>query len=213
MAPVLQTDKPTIRRVIHGNRRWFGLAALLFFASAVVMYGMPQNASQLSDAVLNAQMEGLHRLVDLIMGLPPVAAALFVFVNNMVSMVQMLVLGFIAGLSPVLTLCLNGMLVGAVSAMTDLEGPALLRVLTVSILPHGVFELAAFFISGGLGLKLGYHCTFAPLPGRTRKESFKAIWREVWTLLPLVTLLVLVAGFVEVFVTGHLVERLVSMSM
>lgn len=206
------SNPPTVRQVLWSTRRWFALAAALFFVSAVVMHFTPRTGHRLSDAILDTQMEGLERLIDIIMGLPPVAAALLVFVNNLISMVQMMVLGFIAGLSPILTLCLNGMLVGVVTAMPGLQGAELLRMVAVTLLPHGIFELAAFFLSGGIGLKFGFHVILAPLPGCTRMQSFKTIWREIWTVMPLLTLLVLIAAFVEIFVTGQLVNRFISPS-
>lgn len=201
------TARLTVRRVIRDNIAWLIFAAALFFISSVVVYRMPENASELTDAVINAKIGGLETLVDWILQMPPVAAALFVFLNNLVSMVQMLVLGFAAGLSPILTLCLNGGLVGAMAAMAVREGLPLLQLLVVTIVPHGVFELSAFFLCGGLGLKSGYRCTVSPLPGSTRKESFKYIWKEALTVLPLVVVLLFVAAFVEIFVTGYLVER------
>ncbi|MCJ8502866.1 stage II sporulation protein M [Desulfatitalea alkaliphila] len=208
----LPPEPPTLMQVLRANSRWFALAAALFFVSAVVMHLTPRTGHRLSDAILDTQMEGLERLIDIIMGLPPVAAALLVFVNNLISMVQMMLLGFIAALSPILTLCLNGMLVGVVTAMPGLQGADLLRMVAVTLLPHGIFELAAFFLSGGIGLKFGFHVTLAPLPGCTRKQSFKIIWREIWIVMPLLTLLVLIAAFVEIFVTGQLANRFISPS-
>lgn len=195
----------TAWRVIRDNSTWLITAAALFLISGVIVYRLPENASELLDAVINAQMAGLEKLIGWILGLPPFAAALVVFLNNLVAVLQMLVLGFAAGLSPLATLCLNGGMVGAVAAMVGREGVPVLQVLAVSILPHGVFELSAFFLCGGLGLKFGYHCTVAPLPGRTRKESFKHIWKEALAILPLVAALLLVAAFVEIYITGQLV--------
>ncbi len=192
------------KQVIIDNRIWLILAASLFLVSSVVVYTVG-----LTQAVIPPEVfGGLDTLIDRIMGMPPFAAALFVFVNNLFSMVQMLVLGFAAGLSPILTLALNGGLVGALVAMTADEGLPVFRLVAVTILPHGLFELAAFFLCGGLGLKFGYHCTVSPLPGRTRMESFKYIWKEAVTILPLVVLLLLVAAFIEIYVTSYLAVRM-----
>lgn len=195
-----------VKRVIIDNRIWLMLAAILFLVSSVAVYTVG-----LTQAVIPPEaFSGLDKLVERIMGMPPFAAALFVFANNLISMVQMLVLGFAAGLSPILTLALNGGLVGALVAMTADEGQGLpvIRLVAVTILPHGIFELSAFFLCGGLGLKFGYHCTVSPLSGRTRMQSFKYIWKEAWTILPLVTLLLFVAAFVEIYITSYLAGRM-----
>jgi stage II sporulation protein M len=194
----------SVKRVIIDNRIWLMLAAILFLVSSGAVYTVG-----LSQAVIPPEaFSGLEKLVDRIMGMPPFAAALFVFVNNLISMVQMLVLGFAAGLSPILTLALNGGLVGALVAMTADEGLPVFRLVAVTILPHGIFELSAFFLCGGLGLKFGYHCTVSPLPGRTRMQSFKYIWKEAATILPLVVLLLFVAAFVEIYITSYLAGRM-----
>jgi stage II sporulation protein M len=194
----------SVKSVIIDNRIWLILAAILFLVSSVVVY-----ASGLTQAVIPPEaFSGLDKLVERIMGMPPFAAALFVFVNNLISMVQMLVLGFAAGLSPILTLTLNGGLVGALLSMTAGEGLPVLRLVAVAILPHGLIELSAFFLCGGLGLKFGYHCTVSPLAGRTRMQSFKYIWKEAATILPLVLLLLFVAAFIEIYITSYLAGRM-----
>ena len=124
-------------------------------------------------------------------------------------MAQMLLLGVIAGISPLFTLGLNGAMVGIILALTAGEGLPLHQVILFGIMPHGVFELFAFFLCGAMGLKFGYHCVASPLPGKTRMESFRYIWKEVISVLPLIVILLLAAAFIEMLVTPKLLEVII----
>lgn len=189
--------------VLYKNRFWTAAALALFLASGAAMFIMPP---AVSGGIIGGSMEAMERLAEGIMSLPPLGAALFVFLNNFVVMLQMVVLGAVAGISPMITLGINGALVGTMAAMTA-RGDLTILFLVVGTLPHGIFELPAFLICGGMGLKLGYHCTLSPLPGYSRFGSFRLIWREIFVLLPLVAALLLVAAFVELFVTLPLAGR------
>ncbi len=153
----------------------------------------------------DSQFDALMSLFEFILDAPPVISALLVFMNNIISMAQMLLLGVIAGISPLITLGLNGALVGVVFSLTIDQGIPLLPMIVLGILPHGVFELFAFFLCGALGLKLGYHCIASPLPGLTRMQSFRYIWKETISVLPLIVLLLFAAAFIEIMITPHLI--------
>ncbi len=116
----------------------------------------------------------------------------------------MLLLGAVAGITPLLTLVLNGAIIGVIAFQAAEAGIPLLPLLILGIAPHGIFELFAFFLCGALGLKFGYHSVASPLPGKTRLESFKYIWKEAISVLPLVTILLMVAALVEIMVTPRL---------
>jgi stage II sporulation protein M len=63
-----------------------------------------------------------------------------------------MILGIFFGVFPIITIIINGYILGYVAlATTNAESFFSLW----RILPHGIFELPAVFISLGLGLKLG----------------------------------------------------------
>lgn len=76
----------------------------------------------------------------------------FIFLNNLKSSFLGLVLGVFLGILPIIFTVFNGYLLGFV-ALIAVESGGFLTLWR--ILPHGVFELPAVFISLGLGLKLG----------------------------------------------------------
>ena len=76
----------------------------------------------------------------------------FIFLNNLQGSFFGMVYGIIFGIFPVIAAVANGYLLGFVaSEAVNTAGVFVLW----RLLPHGIFELPALFISLGLGLKLG----------------------------------------------------------
>jgi uncharacterized membrane protein SpoIIM required for sporulation len=76
----------------------------------------------------------------------------FIFLNNIKSAFFGMIFGVFFGIFPVIVTLVNGYFLGYVSSIAVKEGGA---ISLLSLLPHGIFELTAIFISLGLGLKLG----------------------------------------------------------
>lgn len=78
----------------------------------------------------------------------------FIFINNLKASFFALFFGIVLGIFPLVVIMFNGFLVGFVAkisvANSDFGLWSLWR-----LLPHGIFELLAVFVSAGLGLKLG----------------------------------------------------------
>ncbi len=184
------------------------MAAVIFMASAVVFYFMPVSSQPAAEGAVDGQLDQLEDLFSMILGTTPMISVLLVFMNNFLSMAQMLLLGFLAGISPLVTLGLNGALIGIVLALSAGESAALLPLIFLGLLPHGIFELFAFFLCGAIGLKFGFHCIASPLPGKTRSESFRYIWKEAISVLPLVVLLLIIAALIEILITPRLLETI-----
>ncbi|HPU01055.1 MAG: stage II sporulation protein M [Firmicutes bacterium] len=195
------------KEVLSGNRNWLILAAAIFLAGSLVAY-FAAGAAESVPPGLERELEGLGQLLMLFQDNPPLITALMLLLKNFMAMVQMLFLGAFFGLAPLATLFINGSLLGILAASSREMGMSIPAVMALGILPHGIFELFAFFLCGALGLKLGYHCIAAPLPGMTRLESFKYIWKEIVSVMPLVTALLVLAAFIESFVTPHLLDNL-----
>lgn len=183
------------------------MAAAIFIIFALVFFFSATPSDPEGVEVLNGQLAQFQEMVTFILDNNPLISALLIFMNNYLSMAQMLILGVVAGISPLVTLGLNGALVGMLLAISAANDPLLLlKIILFGILPHGIFELFAFFLCAAMGLKFGYHCIASPLPKKTRLESFRFIWKEVISVLPLVVLLLLVAAFIEIMITPLLLE-------
>ena len=128
---------------------------------------------------------------------------LILFMNNLMSTMYVIFLGLIIGIPSMLSALANGSVLGLLSYQLSQQGISPLPYFAAGILPHGIFELPAFFISVALGLKLGYHIVF-PLSGRSRMDSLRTIFGEIRTSLPFIVILLAVAAVIEIFVTPHL---------
>ncbi len=196
------------KQVIRDNRSWLVLATAIFMICAVAFYLGTAYSEPVDDQALDNQLGMLQELFAFLIEAKPLVSALLIFMNNFLSMAQMLVLGVLAGISPLFTLGINGALVGVLLSLSVQEGMPLLPLIVLGIMPHGIFELFAFFLCGAIGLKFGYHCVASPLPGINRVESFRYIWKEAISILPLVVTLLIFSAFVEMLITPRLFQLL-----
>ena len=105
--------------------------------------------------------------------------------------------GILAGIGTVLLLVVNGVSIGAVVALFHNVGAAPL--IWEFVAPHGVIELTAICIAGAAGLIVG---SALVAPGRlTRSAALVQRAREGVSLLAGTTLLLVLAGLVEGFVS------------
>lgn len=75
------------------------------------------------------------------------------FFNNLRASFIMMVIGWIPLLFlPLLTLGINGLIIGIALKMTSLTGINPLKMLVLGIVPHGIFEIPALLISFLLGV-------------------------------------------------------------
>jgi stage II sporulation protein M len=102
---------------------------------------------------LNAQIFGrIEQLLLRTEGMSQTQLTGFIFVNNLQSSLFSIIFGIFFGAFPVFSAIINGYLLGFVGALSAKTGGIWIL---WRVLPHGIFELPAIFISLGLGLKFG----------------------------------------------------------
>jgi len=111
----------------------------------------------------------------------------FIFFNNLEVSFLGFILGIFLGIFSFFMACSNGLILGYVLGKSwEITGSTNFW----KILPHGVFELPAIFISLGMGIKLGIS-VFS-------KNKFKEEFKESFiTFLFIVIPLLLIAGIIE----------------
>ncbi|MEK6918278.1 MAG: stage II sporulation protein M [Nanoarchaeota archaeon] len=114
----------------------------------------------------------------------------FIFFNNIQSSFFGLAFGIFFGLFPLISILLNGYILGFVAAISvKVSGIGILW----KILPHGIFELPAVFISLGLGIKLGSYLFI-----HGKKSSFKEwLINSLRIFLLIVFPLLVIAAIIE----------------
>lgn len=122
----------------------------------------------------------------------------FIFFNNLKSSFLGMVLGLLLGIFPMISVITNGYVLGFVGSLSvKTNGFFVLW----RLLPHGIFELPAIFISLGMGLKLG-----AFIFQKNKIESFREyLWNSLRVFLFVVIPLLVVAAIIEgslIFIFG-----------
>jgi len=135
--------------------------------------------------------------------------AMSIFQQNAIATLAALFGGLIFGITSVLIVFVNGFLIGYViiSIFFFSEGNLAERflVLAMGLIPHGILELPAFIIAAAMGLRLGLEWVSRDAKGK-RWKVVRGNLIKALGLLPLILLILLIAGFVEVFVSGRLIS-------
>ena len=114
----------------------------------------------------------------------------FIFFNNLQSCFFGFLFGFFLGIFPIVIAILNGYVLGFVGKLAVEKGG--ISVLW-SLLPHGIFELPAIFISLGIGLKFGTFI-FQKEIGKSFKDYF---FNGLKVFILVVILLLIIAAIIE----------------
>jgi uncharacterized membrane protein SpoIIM required for sporulation/uncharacterized RDD family membrane protein YckC len=132
----------------------------------------------------------------------PFVMAIMIILNNIKVWILLYGEGPLIIASPSIT-AVNGIILGSVGNLLIKEGRAL--DLISGILPHGVMELTAILIASSIGIKMGLSLIF---PGsKSRYESLKTVAMRYSDLMVFSTILLLIAGFVEAFITPIIMKE------
>ncbi|WP_435074793.1 stage II sporulation protein M [Halorubrum sp. HHNYT27] len=128
--------------------------------------------------------------------IPPVAALTF-FGNNWTVAIATSFAGVALVIPALSSIAFNGFALGAVAALEEN-----LVALAAFVVPHGLLEIPALFVSGALGVHLGI-VSWRTLRGRrSRAEFADALENAFWVLVG-VGLLIAVAAVIEGFVSPY----------
>ena len=182
------------------NISWLTLASVFFLGSVFLTYFTLSKEPELFAMLEQAMLPLLKELSEQVFGGHPLQGAVILFIHNLTTSLQVILFGVFLGIPALVASVANGAILGALAFQLGQQGVAPLPLLLAGILPHGILELPAFFLSIAFGLKLGYHIVF-PLPEHTRLESLGKIFREIGNALPLIIVLLALAALLEVFIT------------
>lgn len=160
------------------------IGIFLFFAFVGFIFPVPEQ-------ILRQLIEFIRELISQTEGMGHFELIRFIFFNNIQSSFFGMAFGALLGIFPVIATVTNGYLLGFVASLSvQTEGVFVLW----RLLPHGIFELPAIFISLGLGLKLG---TFAIQKDRFKflKENFiESMKVFILVVVPLLILAAIIEG-------------------
>jgi len=136
--------------------------------------------------------ELLKGLIAKTIGLNAPEMIFFILQNNLQSALLSVFLGIFLGIFPLFSSVTNGVVLGYVMGRS-LEVSSIL--VWWRLLPHGIFELPAIFISFGLGIKLGFSIL---LPKKIRIKEFKRrFYNSFNVFLMIIIPLLIIAAIIE----------------
>lgn len=174
-------------------RRWLAVSALLFVVGLIVGIFPPDNLRNL----FAGQVSGLKDIANLY---APFSFSTFLFIlfKNALSLLVSFILSPLLDIIPLVSLFANGWLLGFVAVLaTEKKG---FLFLLLGILPHGIFELPAFFIGEAAALNLGAAVLVAIFKREKRPELAQNLRLNTLRLLIALALLV-PAAVIETYVT------------
>ncbi len=134
-------------KFIKESQNFIYVAVLIFFTFFLIGFLLP-----MPDFLYQQIVKFIEQLLQQTEGMSYSQLTSFIFFNNLHSSFFAMILGVFFGIFPMFVMVMNGYLVGVVSGLSvNAAGVFSLW----KLLPHGIFELPAVFISAGLGLKIG----------------------------------------------------------
>ena len=174
--------------------KWWLLTAISLFVIGL-MFGLVTYNS--SPASLTEETASLNQLIDMLMTLPKPLLVVAIFLKNLLAVLFSIILSPMFLLVPVLTLLLNGWVIGLVSMAAIQEQSAVF--LLAGLLPHGIFELAALFTAEAVAFSFGTAVILSLLKGQGSNLGINL--RQNLKFLTPVIVLLLVAAIIETYLT------------
>jgi len=133
-------------------RPYFIFSLILFFA-AMVVGATPGGATEL----IRDQVRAMAELAQQTEAADNPRLALFwlIFRKNLLACVMTMYLGIGAAIFPLVTMVLNGMVIGFLFSSMAEQGEQVWLLALKGIVPHGIVELPALFLAAGFGMMLG----------------------------------------------------------
>jgi stage II sporulation protein M len=181
---------------------WYAVATVLIFAGSIAA-GVAVTAE---NPGAGEQMLELFRdaiLGEILDDTPPVLSVKL-FLNNLQACTVMFLGGATFGLLTAFIIVANGVVIGSVVEFVRQQQGVL--TIAAALIPHGIFEISAFVISGTLGFLLARNLWQEWKGAGDAAASALALGRIfLLVVLPLVA----VAAFTEAFITPEII-RLVA---
>ncbi|MCL5730082.1 MAG: stage II sporulation protein M [Candidatus Pacearchaeota archaeon] len=178
-------------KYIKESRGFIFAAIALFFVFALAGFFLP------SPNYISQEIEGyISQLISQTSGMSGPQLVSFILLNNIKSSFFGLALGIFLGIFPAILAIFNGYLLGFVAVDSVKSNGALIL---LRLLPHGIFELPAVFVSLGMGMKLGV-MMFSRKKEHAGKNVINALRVFVFVVIPLLIIAAIIEGSLIVLI-------------
>jgi stage II sporulation protein M len=170
---------------IKESKKFIWAVVIIFFVSVIIgfLFQPP--------IVTNAILDYIKNILTKTEGMSSSKMIGFIFTNNLQSGFMGILYGFFLGIFPVLATFVNGYVVGYVSSYA-ISSSGVGSLLT--LLPHGIFELPAIFISFGMGIKFGTFIFYKKKIEHFGKFFMNSLRVFVFVVIPLLIIAAIIEG-------------------
>lgn len=176
---------------------WFLGVSVLFAVCLTAGLRLPA-----PDNLVESTLGDFSTLFEMLADLPPILMALFIMVNNAITLLFSFGFAPLLGLVPIFVVGFNGWLIGVVVAgIIQTQG---VGYVVRGLLPHGIIEVPAFLFAEAVALSFAVTLLTCLFKAEKRPQLFPSFVRHV-KMLGIATALLVPAAFIEVFVTTRLI--------
>jgi len=174
---------------------------LLFFFGIILGYIAPLVMPSMAREMYESVRESIRRVLPDGEMKPSISLVMLIFLNNLRVAILSIILGPTIVI-PSLIIMINGFVLGLVASLAIGTGADIITVI-LAILPHGIFELPALIYSAVVGTELGIWIIekFFFKKGRSVEEVLIGLLFSI----TIIVVLLLIAAFIETFVTPVIV--------
>lgn len=127
-----------------------------------------------------------------------------ILLKNLTLIIILILGGFIFGFPTFLNIFSNGYMFGVIFAVYSKTFK--INQFLLLTLPHGIFEIPAIIIAGAAEFKIPYEKIIRYLAGKKERILTKDVIKEYLTLALISIILIVIAAFVEAYVTPKIAE-------
>ncbi|OGN88032.1 MAG: hypothetical protein A2158_03090 [Chloroflexi bacterium RBG_13_46_14] len=182
-------------------RKWLFISAILFIFGLLLGLIIPTEGA----GFFLAEAAALDEMAGIIAPLPQIAVFVFILLKNISVIVLSFILSPLLCIFPVITLVINGGVIGLVSAIIMEEES--LPFLLAGLLPHGILELPALIMGEAVALSFGIAVLQGTF-GKDRRDIIMSNLKNNLKYLAISAGLFLAAAIIETFVTPVILDHI-----
>jgi stage II sporulation protein M len=185
------------------RRDWYYIVGIagLFLGAIYIGHLLRNTHSQFLEHLGNEYFRKLKELARVMHGQPIWNEIGVIWINNMLASALAFAIGIFLPLFPLLPLVGNGLMIGYFQNFLEHQHGINLYRFYLALLPHGIFELSAFFVAVMLGVRFGlvpYRLIWQRHMTQQRKPLFRIFLDEARCYWGLITVMLFVAAVIEV---------------
>jgi stage II sporulation protein M len=182
-------------------RKWLFISTGLFIFGLLLGFLVPTEGTGL----FLEEAAALDEIAGIIAPLPQIAVFVFILLKNISVIVLSFVMSPLLCIVPIVTLVVNGGVIGLVSAVI-IEEESLPFLLT-GLLPHGILELPALIMGEAVALSFGI-AVLRGIFGKDKRDTITSSLKNNLKYLAISAGLFLAAAIIETFVTPALLDHI-----